>query len=55
MRAPLEVIYEEYERKEEEDPNENNPNPTHVIERYPCRFTIRNLTRIVIRRRWILA
>ncbi|XVF27733.1 hypothetical protein REPUB_Repub14bG0134200 [Reevesia pubescens] len=33
VRAPLEVIYEEYE--EGEDPNENGSNPTRVIERYP--------------------
>ncbi|XWS12733.1 hypothetical protein CRYUN_Cryun37aG0115900 [Craigia yunnanensis] len=35
VRAPLEVIYEDYEGEEGEDPNENNPNPTRLIERYP--------------------
>ncbi|XVE87934.1 hypothetical protein DITRI_Ditri19aG0028300 [Diplodiscus trichospermus] len=34
VSAPLEVIYEEDEG-EGEDPKENNPNPTHVIERHP--------------------
>ncbi|XP_022777371.1 uncharacterized protein LOC111318766 [Durio zibethinus] len=33
VRAPLEVIYEAYE--EGEDPKENDPNSTRVIERYP--------------------
>ena len=33
VKAPLDVICEEYER-EEKYPNENNPNPIRVIERY---------------------
>ncbi|XVF25908.1 hypothetical protein REPUB_Repub13aG0254600 [Reevesia pubescens] len=33
VRAPLEVIYEEF--GEGKDPDENDPNPTRVTERYP--------------------
>ncbi|XWS15664.1 hypothetical protein CRYUN_Cryun34aG0021300 [Craigia yunnanensis] len=35
VRAPLEVIYEEYEGEEGQNPNENDPNPIRVIERHP--------------------
>ncbi|KAL5579309.1 hypothetical protein UlMin_011751 [Ulmus minor] len=44
LRGPLEVIYEEYEGEEEDDPNEKDPNPNQKegnrvvgIERYPSR------------------
>ncbi|XWS18301.1 hypothetical protein CRYUN_Cryun32bG0032100 [Craigia yunnanensis] len=35
VRAPLEIIYEEYEGGEGDDSNDNDPNPTRLIERYP--------------------